>query len=60
MVHAVLDGGLDNVEFRTDPLFNLSVPVACPNVPAEVLEPRNTWEDRAAYDVQAKKLARCL
>ena len=57
MIHAILDGALDNVEFHVDPVFNLALPAYVPNVPAEVLEPRNAWSDRAAYDGQAQKLA---
>jgi phosphoenolpyruvate carboxykinase (ATP) len=57
MVHAALDGSLNNVQTITDPVFGIAVPVSCPNVPAEVLNPRNTWTDKAAYDAQAKKLA---
>ncbi|HEX2980677.1 MAG TPA: phosphoenolpyruvate carboxykinase (ATP), partial [Anaerolineaceae bacterium] len=38
-------------------VFGLQVPCSCPNVPAEVLNPRNTWADQAAYDQQARKLA---
>ena len=41
----------------TEPLFGLAVPSQCPGVPAEILTPRNTWSDKAAYDAQAKKLA---
>jgi phosphoenolpyruvate carboxykinase (ATP) len=40
-----------------DPVFGVSVPTACPGVPSEVLLPRNTWSDGAAYDAQAAKLA---
>ncbi len=58
MVQAALSGILDNASFRTDPVFGLSVPTAIPAVPTEVLEPRVTWSDGAAYDVQAAKLAR--
>ncbi|MBW7883631.1 MAG: phosphoenolpyruvate carboxykinase (ATP) [Caldilineaceae bacterium] len=58
MVHAILDGALDNAEFHPDPIFNIFIPAACPNVPTEVLDPRNTWTDRAAYDRQAAMLAR--
>ncbi|RME78480.1 MAG: phosphoenolpyruvate carboxykinase [Chloroflexi bacterium] len=56
MVNAALNGELDSVEYTTDPVFGLQVPTTCPNVPAEVLTPRNTWSDPAAYDAQAKKL----
>lgn len=57
MVTAALAGGLDQVEFRVDPVFGFEVPVAVPHVPAEVLVPRGTWKDPAAYDAQAAKLA---
>lgn len=40
-----------------DPIFGVAVPTACPNVPGEILIPKNTWSDKAAYDAQAKKLA---
>ena len=57
MVHAALEGKLDSVALREDPVFRVSVPEQCPDVPAEVLDPRNTWADKAAYDAQARKLA---
>ncbi|HEY3341727.1 MAG TPA: phosphoenolpyruvate carboxykinase (ATP), partial [Anaerolineae bacterium] len=57
MVHAALEGALNEVPTRLDPNFNLSVPTACPDVPADVLDPRNTWTDPQAYDAQARKLA---
>jgi phosphoenolpyruvate carboxykinase (ATP) len=57
MVEAALSGELDDVETVTDPRFGFRVPTACPGVPAEVLQPRQTWADRDAYDVQARKLA---
>ena len=57
MINAALSGELDNQKYETDPIFNLDVPKSCPNVPADVLMPRNTWKDPAAYDAQAKKLA---
>jgi phosphoenolpyruvate carboxykinase (ATP) len=57
MIRAVLSGLLDQVGYERDPIFNVDVPTACPDVPPEVLKPRNTWESGAAYDEQARKLA---
>jgi len=57
MIHAALNGRLSEVETRQDPVFGLRVPVTCPDIPAEVLEPRKTWKDGAAYDEKAKELA---
>jgi phosphoenolpyruvate carboxykinase (ATP) len=57
MVAAALAGALDGGSFRTDPVFGVEVPVAVPGVPGEVLTPRQTWTDPAAYDAQARKLA---
>jgi phosphoenolpyruvate carboxykinase (ATP) len=56
MVTAALSGSLDIVKFSHNNIFNLDVPTECPNVPSEVLEPRNTWIDKDAYDLSAKKL----
>ena len=58
MVRAALNGELDDVPMTTDPIFGVEVPSTCPDVPAEFLQPRSTWQDEAAYDVQARKLAR--
>jgi phosphoenolpyruvate carboxykinase (ATP) len=58
MVTAILNGSLAKAEFKPDPIFGLPLPTAVPGVPAEVLNPRNTWKDGAAYDTQAKKLAK--
>lgn len=58
MVEAALNGDLEHVAYRTDPLFNLRVPTTCPGVPAEVLDPRSTWADPCAYDAQARRLAK--
>jgi phosphoenolpyruvate carboxykinase (ATP) len=57
MVHAALDGQLDDAKTQTDPAFGLAVPTAVPDVPGEVLRPRDTWKDAKAYDEQARKLA---
>ena len=58
MISAALAGALDAVEYDTDPIFNLDVPRSCPGVPPDVLKPRNTWKNQAAYDEQAHKLGR--
>jgi phosphoenolpyruvate carboxykinase (ATP) len=57
MVRAALAGGLREVPTEPDPIFGLEVPTDVPGVPAEVLQPRRTWMDAAAYDEQARKLA---
>jgi phosphoenolpyruvate carboxykinase (ATP) len=57
MIRAALDGRLDDVPTTSHPLFGLRVPERVPDVPAEVLNPRDTWKDRAAYDAKAKELA---
>lgn len=57
MITAALNGELDNVEYKNHEIFGLAVPQTCPNVPDEVLNPRNTWEDKAAYDAKAQELA---
>lgn len=57
MVTAALTGALDDVKFELDPIFNVYVPTECPNVPAEILNPKNTWADKAEYDKSAKMLA---
>lgn len=57
LVSAALGGHLDNIPFVTESAFGLSIPVACPGVPAEVLNPRNAWSDKEAYDRTAADLA---
>jgi len=57
MLNAALDGKLDKVEYETYPIFNLQIPKTCEGVPSEVLNPKNTWEDKKAYDEMAKVLA---
>jgi len=56
-VSAILNGTLRNAKFTPDAVFGLPLPEKVEGVPSEVLNPRNTWKDGAAYDVQAKKLA---
>jgi len=58
MIRAILSGQLAEVETTPDPIFGVKVPNSCPDVPAEVLQPRNTWADKGAYDKQARDLAR--
>jgi phosphoenolpyruvate carboxykinase (ATP) len=57
MVHALLHGDLHSAPLDTDPNFGLHVPKHVADVPNDILNPRNTWSDKAAYDEQAKKLA---
>ena len=56
LLTAALNGSLDRVEFRRDGNFGFEVPVSVPGVPEDLLDPRRTWADGAAYDAQAKKL----
>jgi len=58
MVNAALEGKLKDVPVTPHPIFKIGVPERCPDVPPEILNPRNTWPDRRAYDEQATKLAR--
>jgi phosphoenolpyruvate carboxykinase (ATP) len=57
LVHAALDGSLDDATFVADPVFGVRVPTACPGVPSALLQPRGTWSDPAAYDTRARQLA---
>ncbi len=56
MLKAAFGGLLDGVPYDIDPVFGLHIPTSCPDVPAEVLNPRETWEDKAAYDAKAHEL----
>ena len=56
MVNAALDGQLAGAATRADPNFGVLVPESCPGVPADVLDPRNTWKDKDAYDAAARHL----
>ncbi|GGF28950.1 phosphoenolpyruvate carboxykinase (ATP) [Echinicola rosea] len=57
MITAVLEGKLDNVTFKTHEVFNVAVPQTCPNVPSELLNPRDTWANPLEYDHKAHQLA---
>jgi phosphoenolpyruvate carboxykinase (ATP) len=57
MITAALNGALASVEFEQHPIFGLQMPTTCPNVPSEILNPRNTWNSAADYDKKANELA---
>jgi phosphoenolpyruvate carboxykinase (ATP) len=57
MVNALVEGKLAGVEFEIEPAFGLSIPRSCPGVPSELLNPRNSWKDKAAYDKMAADLS---
>ena len=56
LLNAALNGELDKIETETQPILNLKMPKSCPGVDSGILNPRNTWADKAAYDTQATKL----
>ncbi len=56
LLSAALDGSLNDAEFRIDPNFGFEVPVSVPGVDDSILNPRDTWADKTAYDAQASKL----
>jgi phosphoenolpyruvate carboxykinase (ATP) len=57
LLNAALSGKLDNVKFKTDPVFGFEMPMECPDVPAEVLDPSSSWSDSGEYDRKYKQLA---
>jgi len=57
MITAVLENALDDLEYRAHPVFGVAMPLSCPGVPGELLNPRQTWPDTAAYDGMADKVA---
>ncbi len=57
MVAAALSGELTKVQYRKDSIFNLDVPLSCPGVPDDILDPKNTWKNTQDYEKQAKRLA---
>jgi phosphoenolpyruvate carboxykinase (ATP) len=58
MIRAALRGQLNFVDYDIDPIFGLEFPSVCPEVPSELLNPKNTWKDKAAYDRKANILAK--
>lgn len=58
MISAALNGALDNVDTEEHEVFGLHMPKECPGVPSEILNPRQTWDDKSAYDEKAEVLAR--
>lgn len=60
LITAALNGELEKVKFEKLPVFNLNIPSSCPGVPDEILNPRNTWKDKDAYDAKANELAKAF
>ena len=56
MLTAILDGELENEEFTPDPNFKILIPSNVPNIDSKILNPRNTWDDKDAYDAKANEL----
>jgi phosphoenolpyruvate carboxykinase (ATP) len=57
MISSILNRELENVEYNTHEVFGLKMPNSCPNVPSDILSPKNTWNDKDAYDTKANELA---
>ena len=57
LISAALKGDLDKVQYRQHDIFGVEIPVSCPGVPTELLNPRDTWSDKDAYDKKANYLA---
>ncbi|MCD6292041.1 MAG: phosphoenolpyruvate carboxykinase (ATP) [Deltaproteobacteria bacterium] len=57
LVKGAMNGDLKDVEYLDDPIFHIKVPQSCPGVPPQILNPRDTWQDKKAYDQRAQKLA---
>ena len=58
MITAALSGELEKADFQPHPVFQVEVPKTCPEVPSEILDPKNTWKDKDAYDRSANELAK--
>ncbi len=57
MVRAAINGSIEKYQFAHDAIFNLEIPTSCPDVPSDILNPRNTWQEKDAYVIAAKRLA---
>ena len=57
MITAILEGELDANNYNIHEVFGLKMPTTCPNVPSKILNPKNTWENKAEYDIKANELA---
>lgn len=57
MITSALEGDLDHSNYEVDEVFGLNMPKECPNVPDKLLNPKNTWEDRVAFERKANELA---
>lgn len=57
LISAALNGALDNISYVTHEVFGVAMPTHCPDVPAEILDPRNTWDSKDDYDQKANYLA---
>jgi len=57
LINAAIEGLLDEVDYKTTPVFGLHTPVSCPDVPSEILFPRNAWENQNEFDAKANELA---
>ncbi|MEO8795451.1 MAG: phosphoenolpyruvate carboxykinase (ATP) [Daejeonella sp.] len=60
MITAALNNQLADVQFEEHPVFGLMMPKSCPNVPSEILNPRNTWRDKKSYDLKSAELAQAF
>ena len=58
MITAAINGDLDQAKYRHDELFNLDIPIEIEGVPSEILDPKNTWNDKNSYDESAKSLCK--
>ncbi|MCX2481684.1 phosphoenolpyruvate carboxykinase (ATP) [Pedobacter sp. MC2016-15] len=60
LITAVLEGELKAAKFKAHPVFGILMPEACPGVPSEILDPRNTWKDKNKYDLKTNELAKAF